>query len=68
MSQKKVISVELSTHQKLLERGRKGETFDQVINRVIQSEIGQNKQIMRLEIEIENLKDHLAQDIMSSED
>lgn len=38
-----------------MEIGRKGETFDQVINRVMESEEGQQKQIMRLELEIERL-------------
>ncbi len=35
--------------------GKKGETFDQVINRVMESEVGQQKEIMRLELEIERL-------------
>jgi hypothetical protein len=35
--------------------GKKGETFDQVINRVMESEVGQQKVIMRLELEIERL-------------
>lgn len=68
MGKKKVISVEQSTHQRLMDRGKKGETFDQVINRVMESEITQTKQIMKLEIDIENLNDVVAQDIMSKED
>jgi len=55
LSQKKVISVELQTHRKLMDIGKKGETFDQVINRVMESEVGQQKEIMRLELEIERL-------------
>tara|TARA_B100000035_G_scaffold288536_1_gene274244 strand:- start:64 stop:357 length:294 start_codon:yes stop_codon:yes gene_type:complete len=55
LSQKKVIAVELNTHKKLLEIGRKGETFDQVINRVMDSEKGQQREIIRLELEIERL-------------
>jgi hypothetical protein len=51
-----------------MDRGKKGETFDQVINRVMESEITQTKQIMKLEIDIENMNDVVAQDIMSKED
>jgi hypothetical protein len=35
--------------------GKKGETFDQVINRVMESEVGQQKEIMKLQLEVERL-------------
>jgi len=67
LSQKKVISVQLETHKALLERGRKSETFDDVINRLIASEKDLEKRIAELEAENTRLEEWSAQDVMSKE-
>lgn len=55
MGTKKVISVEQSTHKRLMDRGRKGETFDQVINGLFQAEEQHASTISELQDEIERL-------------
>ena len=35
----KIIKLEDKTHQKLMELGSKGETFDEIINRLIKKEV-----------------------------
>ena len=55
MGKKKVISVEQSTHQRLMDRGKKGETFDQVINGLFQTAEERANTISDLEQEITRL-------------
>ena len=64
LSKKKVISVQLETHRALLERGKKSETFDDVITSLITRETKLEERIEELEIE----NHRLNQDATSKED
>ncbi len=68
MGQKKVISVQLETHRALLERGKKSETFDDVISSLIASEKNLEDKITELETENLRLNEWVAQEVMSKED
>lgn len=68
LSKKKVISVQLETHKALLERGKKSETFDDVITSLIASEKTLETKIIELETENLRLNEWMAQETMSKED